>query len=770
MPRTRGITRLRSNFSSKGAIIPIAAWLLSASLLAAQQAPVTSAQFAAKAYAALPVEAPYTFHKELSNWHEPLRRDPAANPNSDELEIQSGWTLVLPSNAALPLATAASEFRDYLDRSMQVQISLAPRNSLGNWKDLKNTIVVGTRANMPGCGTALNARKDYQIITGPSSVAVCGFDDRSAMYGLYNMEARMNLREAPYLSAHLNTVRHSLFKARMTLSGLGWMEWPDSYLAMLSRYGFDSIYASVYVNPNGVNGPPPYWDRMKKQDPARVHDLIRRAARYGIDLYCPIVYLYTGEPANEAGLLKLVRDIVTEFPEIRGYVLLTEGFFYKNWFGAGGQGKTDLRDWLRHWAAGVRIVSEETRKLNPEIEVLPWEYNVDFKPSMVELKQYGTAQLPVESIPLLTFENGKSIVFDGEHGSLKDYAINVTGPAEVTEAQINVAKQRKMRAVYSKADCWASWQYGTLPYLPFPYQWYDRYQALEKWGIDGTMESWSYGFKPNFIAEMRAWYSWSDAPPLDTLLRAIARREFGPGSEAAVLDAWDHFSKAIRLVPDTGPLMGTVNSVAAPMFFNEPPPRTVTFNHSWTDPAEWSRNADIVSYWPYTPRYFLLRPDFTNQMNAAERYAKPFTLPTFTKYLNLAADEMEQGLVSYRRAALSAPAAKSKSAYKEVLLAEQLERMMRSDVAVLQFEDMRYHLAKAGSESRAALLNRMLALAKDELARTQDSLETARRDSRMGYEWEEDYIYTPEIIENKIEVLRSVIDRKIPGYQSTAGR
>ncbi len=74
-----------------------------------------------------------------------------------------------------------------------------------------------------------------------------------------------------------------------------------------------------------------------------------------------------------------------------------------------------------------------------------------------------------------------------------------------------------------------------------------------------------------------------------------------------------------------------------------------------------------------------------------------------------------------------------------------------------------YHLAKAGSESRIILLNRMLALAKDEFARTQDSLETARRDSRMGYEWEEDYIYTPEIIEKKIEVLRSVFAASTDG-------
>ena len=80
-----------------------------------------------------------------------------------------------------------------------------------------------------------------------------------------------------------------------------------------------------------------------------------------------------------------------------------------------------------------------------------------------------------------------------------------------------------MRGIYSKADSLASWQYGTLPYLPFPYQWYDRYQALEKYGVDGTMETWSYGFKPNWVAEMRSWYSWTDAPPLDTLLRAITK-------------------------------------------------------------------------------------------------------------------------------------------------------------------------------------------------------------------------------------------------------
>src|SRR5262249_62044441 len=98
-----------------------------------------------------------------------------------------------------------------------------------------------------------------------------------------------------------------------------------------------------------------------------MHDLIRRAARFGIDAYGPLIYIYTGEPQNVAGLRKLVRETVTEFPEIRGYVLLTEGFFYRVWFGAGGSAEVDLKAWLRHWAGGVGIVGGKSRNNNPAI-------------------------------------------------------------------------------------------------------------------------------------------------------------------------------------------------------------------------------------------------------------------------------------------------------------------------------------------------------------------------------------------------------------------
>lgn len=734
---------------------------------------VTAADFDSKAFADLPVQRSYRFAKVLAEGIDPERGqlNPAARPAPTEMQIAStGWSLFIKRGTDVPLQNAASDLKAYLNNSMAVQIRLEMRASIRNWGSLARVIVAGTKEQMPGCGSALTGPKDYQIIASPERIAVCGFDEAGAMYGLYNLEERISLREAPFLPRDLNTVRHSLYRARMTLSGIGWMEWPDKYLAMLSRYGFDSIYASGYANPDGSPAPAPYYDGMRRQDPAAMHDLIRRAARYGLKVYCPIMYSYTGTPESKAGLQKLMRHIVTEFPEIRGYVLLTEGFDAATspW------SASNLHQWIRQWAEAVQIATDECYKLNPKIEILPWDYNINFRPSQVALKKFVIDQLPTSTIPLVTFVNGKGITFDGEKGYVRDYSISQIGPSEVAAAQIAEAKKRGMRGVYAKADAWATWQFGTFPYLPFPYQWYARYQALRKYGIDGTMESWSYGFKPNFVAELRAWYSWSDAPPLDELLREIARRDFGPHSTHLVLKAWKDFSDAVRLDPDTGPSEGGNNAVANPLFFEQPKEHIITFRHSWTDQKVWSRNSYLNPYWPYVRHGsfdgYVLYPDFTNHVNVAVRYVKPFALPVFTKYLLEAANEMEDGLRLYRQAALAAPASKRNHAYHEVLLAEQIERMMRSNDAVLEFENLRFHLqTTASSTQKEKDLDRMETILKQETTRTSAALETAERDSRLGYEWEEDYMYWPQTLKQKLHLLHVTLDNQIPAYRSRHG-
>jgi hypothetical protein len=53
-------------------------------------------------------------------------------------------------------------------------------------------------------------------------------------------------------------------------------------------------------------------------------------------------------------------------------------------------------------------------------------------------------------------------------------------------------------------------------------------------------------------------------------------------------------------------------------------------------------------------------------------------------------------------------------------------------------------------------------IAQDELARTELSHLAATRDSRLGFQFEQDYVYTPYSLEEKIGVLKETIDKWIP--------
>jgi hypothetical protein len=555
---------------------------------------------------------------------------------------------------------------------------------------------------------------------------------------------------------------------------MGWMEFPDRLLSHLAHDGFDGIYVGVYTNPNGdrtiADNSTDFYARLmyrvRQQDPKRVRDVIDRAARYGIKVYTPIIWQYMGTPESEAGLRKLVKDIVTMFPDIKGYVLLTEGFWYKEWRHRGAD-KEAMKEWARNWCAAVKIVEDECHKIDPSIEILPWEYNINNRPQNVDIKEYFIEQLPDNVVPMPTWENGKSFELDDMKGHLTDYSLNQIGPAEVTIAQISLAKSRGMR-VFTKVDTFASWQFGTVPYLPCPYQWFERYNALEKYGVNGTMESWSSGYKPNFISELRAWSCWTNGLSRDELLDGLAARIFGSENKESVLKAWDHFSRAIRFVPDTGASMGTNNAVGNPLFFREPEARTATFNYSWSEGS-----SGVNPYWPFTVSRMVFYPDFTNRSNRAESYARGRSgvhapadreiLPVFLKYLGLANEQMEEGMKYYRKAAENSPESKKARAVKEVVVAEQMQRMMQSNYAILQFEDLRIQLSKTKDDrSFDQILDKMEMIVREEIYRTELSLLAATRDSRLGFQFEQDYVYTPYSLKEKLGVLREALNTEMP--------
>lgn len=741
-----------------------------------------AAAFLAKAQEVLTEEKSYDYHKRLAEGpvHEPMR-DPEAKPSAQEMTIaNAGWEIVVAKDAG-PVATfAAEDLREFFQVSMNVTAKLATTPTLVEALKRERVIVAGTPEQLPGYGSELNGEKDYQIDVTPERIVVCGKEPRGVMFGLFDLESRLGLRGGPFLPKDLKTVRHSRYQNRMVISWLGFMQWPDTLLTHLAHDGFDAVFASVYANPNGRPGPP-HYDIIRPQTADRLNDLIRRAEAKGIKVYTPLLFNNLRDEANKQELREHVRDVVTKFPGIRGYVLLTEGFYFEKFFGAGGHGKQDLKEWAQHWTDAVAIVAEECHAIDPEIEVLPWEYNIDFRPKQVELKRHVTSLLPKDTIPLLTWENGKAFELDGLSGYLRDYSISQVGPAEVSVGQIEEADSRGMK-VYCKADSFATWQFGTTPYVPCPQQWQRRYDALAEFGIDGTLESWSNGYKPNFVADLRAWSCWTNPLPFDELLQQMARRQFGREAANKAVEAWEHFSQAIQRVPDTGPSMGTNSAVSMPLFFDEPPARIMTLHNSWWDDAQkfhWRHR--VIDYWPFAHRIMVFQPDFKNRRNQAEAYARArsgigFTqtpadekavevLPVFLKYVNLAADGLETGLGLYREAALAAPERLRTTAFREVLVVEQMQRMLRSLHAILEFEDLRFRLmSEKKSELDEKRLTRMTEILQEEIVRTEQSLETSRLDSRLGYESEMDYVYTPFVLEQKLDVLRKVLDREIPAW------
>ena len=119
------------------------------------QAQTTTEVFAREVERVLPQEELYDYHKRLSQGPVHVaRRDAEARPRTGELAVpEQGWKLVWNQRSSPVLQNAVRDFQDYLDKSMRVQVEAEGRDSLEGWQSLSRSIVVGTRDQLPGCGS-----------------------------------------------------------------------------------------------------------------------------------------------------------------------------------------------------------------------------------------------------------------------------------------------------------------------------------------------------------------------------------------------------------------------------------------------------------------------------------------------------------------------------------------------------------------------------------------------------------------------------------------
>jgi hypothetical protein len=89
--------------------------------------------------------------------------------------------------------------------------------------------------------------------------------------------------------------------------------------------------------------------------------------------------------------------------------------------------------------------------------------------------------------------------------------------------------------------------------------------------------------------------------------------------------------------------------------------------------------------------------------------------------------------------------------------------MLLSDHAILEFEDLRLQqAAEKDPQKAAAVLDQMETIVREEIARTELSLLAATRDSRLGFQFECDYVYTPYSLREKLQSLRETLEKHLP--------
>ena len=344
------------------------------------------------------------------------------------------------------------------------------------------------------------------------------------------------------------------FSPRMVHSSAGIDEFPDEYLAAVSKTGVDSIL--VYIS-----NPPDVTRTGRHED---IPALVRCAAKYGIGVYAyadfPVkaAKLHPKEPGARDWYDEIYGSIVKNAPGLKGLVCVGESvaFPYLDhrptsfwWNRVPGGCRATSSNPVLDWADWLELVKSVTRQYRPDFEIVFWTYNWFRQPE--EKRLALLEKIPTDVSLLVTFEMGdKPVKRCGLDWLVEDYSITRPGPGTTFRSEAAVAKRRGIR-LYSMTNTGGrTWDFGLLPYEPVPWRWKDRFEAIRRaratWGLAGLMESHHYGFRPNFIAELATKVLADGYKPdqFEGILRSFAVREGGEENADALMGAWKDWSEA----------------------------------------------------------------------------------------------------------------------------------------------------------------------------------------------------------------------------------
>ena len=465
-------------------------------------------------------ELQYEFRKRMLEVHKKNRRVDKLLEKG-QIEITSEWRIVVPIENEY-LVRVGRDLEDYFFTSMNVEVAVTAKAVE------KNAIVYEV---------------DPSLETGAYRVEVCeglvrlvGQTERAAAQASYLLEDLMNLAEAPYLSIGVEK-RIQRYRARMVHSGFSLDIFPNEHLNAIAHQGFNVILLFTRAYNQTSYGATDF------------NDIINRAAMYGIDTYAYSYMTSAKHPEDEGAedyYDGLYGDLFRKCPKLKGVILVGESVEFpshdERTTGLVGRAANEASAHLmragkyrpgwfpcRDYPEWLNMVKGVIRRVKPDADIVFWTYNWGW--ASKDLRTALIDNLPTDISLEATFEMFEDTEREGVPARSTDYTLFITQPGKYFLSEAEAAKKNNIPLYSMTNTAGLTWDVGTVPYEPAPYQWLKRFKAVnaahDTYGLVGLMECHHYGIYPSFISELAKAYFTEEHPDGEAIIDRLLSRDWG---------------------------------------------------------------------------------------------------------------------------------------------------------------------------------------------------------------------------------------------------
>ena len=682
--------------------------------------------------------------------HKPGRRDPERTVKEKETLLDASWRLGCSPGASSMVKRAVDDLQDYFSKSMDLSLTITGEKGA-------KTLWIEEDPSLEALSFLLEVTHD--------SITVRAVDGKHALRSMVYMEDVMNLEGAPLLPQGA-VKRKSLYRNLAVHSGCGIDEFPNEELNGILHAGYNCI--DIFLKDIDTT----------TMGHCNINDIILRAKEYGIStafhnyIRC---YQHPDDPGAQERFDKVYGEIFKRYPDAVSIGMVGESLEFpskdpatsgKRYLDSIVDGIPDTRPspgWspCKDYPAYLQCIEKAIHKAKPDARMIFSTYNWGWAP--LELRKQFLDNFPKNVDLSVCFEIFSQRKLEGLSTPVMDYTISAEDPGYYFKSEAEEAHKRGIRVQGNVNTAGIAWDFGCVPLVPVPYRWLKRSkhlrEACKNWGVDTHYCTHHYGWWASIASDIVKWSSWEDfEPDYEELFRKVAARDYGKDAVESVMEAWKIWSEAMGYyIASNEDQYGPWRVGAAyPFIFHPNITRTMTNKEiKFPTPPHAHFGYKIIKtfYQPY---------ENCNQSPGFLRY--PAEIRSLEKMLALWNKGLEKAAEAV---SLSPEGAKKEEAMRLEALGHFIRNSVRTVIHIKRWWQENVRLVNCATAQEALqVMDKLEALAEEEIENVKDTIPAVELDSRLGWEPSMEYVCDKWHLEWKLRQMEQA-KREMAEYRAT---